>query len=90
MKKKYTITFTVDASYPYIDSADKHVKKMSRDFDQYLKEWAMNQEHIVPVLFEPHPSGAIDHDANATVRVKVKRDKEVILDSWFDILSKDF
>lgn len=94
MKKKYTITFTVDANYPYIDSADKHAAKLSRDFDKYLKEYvgpdSETGKHIVPALFEPSKHGAVGHDANGTVRVKIVRDKEVILDTWWDVLSKDF
>jgi hypothetical protein len=93
MKKKFTITFTVDASYPYIHSDncnEKTIEKLAKDFDKWLKEWAMMHEDIVPVLYKPNRSGAIEHDANATVRVKIKRDKEVILDTWWDVLSRDF
>lgn len=90
MKKKYKITFIVDAHYPFIE---KHLKKMSKDFDQWLKDWASPKsagEQIMPTLYEPNKSGAIEHSPNGTVRVKIVRDGETILDTWWDELSPDF
>jgi len=89
MKKTYTITFKVDVNYPYVE---KYEKRMAKEFDTWLKEWAENTAagQIVPVLYEPNKGGAIEHDANGTVRVKIIRDKEVILNTWWDVLSKDF
>lgn len=90
MKKKYKITFEVDAHYPYVE---KNIKKLSKDFDKWLKDWSGTEgagEQIMPVLYEPHKSGAIEHSPNGTVRVKIVRDGEIILDTWWDVLSDDF
>jgi hypothetical protein len=85
MRKKATITFTIDAHYPYIDD-EKLMKKLSKDFDQYLKDWCAPSDEIVPVLCQAKRS----HFPNAKVVVKIKRDKEVILETWWDVLSPDF
>jgi hypothetical protein len=86
MKKKYKITFEVDASYPYID---KYLKRMSKDFDDWLKEWATSQD-VVPLLFQPGKNGSNENIGNAHIKVKIVRDKEVILDAAWDQLSDDF
>lgn len=88
MKKKYKITFTVDAHYPY---ATKYIKRMEKDFDNWLKEWAtMEDNSPVPLLFEPNKNGALENQANAHVKVKIIRDGETILDTAWDQLSDDF
>jgi hypothetical protein len=92
MKKKATITFTIDAHYADVD--EKFIKTLSKDFDQWLKDWAMNQDKLVPILYEPFPKGegkgSYEMDPSARVTVKIKRDNEVILDTAWDELSDDF
>jgi hypothetical protein len=86
MKKKFQITFTVDCNYPYIE---KETKKLAKAFDQWLKDWSSSEssgQDIIPILYTPGD----EHQANGTVRVKITRDKEVILDTWWDALSPDF
>lgn len=91
MKKKYTITFTVDAHYPHID---KHLKKLSKDFDKWLKQWATecdSAEQIMPTLYEPNKKyGSIEHAPSGKVRVKIVRDGEIILETHWEELSNDF
>ena len=94
MKKKFTITFKVDTHYPGIDT-DKVAKKLSKDFEQWLKDWASSSgEDIMPILYEPpgkkDGEGDWEHDPNGTVRVKIKLDNKIILDTWWDKLSDDF
>ena len=91
MKKTYTITFTVDVHYPNVN---KHLKKMSKDFDNWIKEWATKcdgAEQIMPTLYEPNKKyGDIAHDPSGKVRVKVVRDGEVILKTSWEELANDF
>lgn len=88
MRKKYKITFEINAHYPH---AEKYIKRLSKDFDKWLLEWATSDQHIpVPLLFEPNKNGAIEHQANAGVKVKIVRDGEIILDTNYDVLSDDF
>ena len=88
MKRKYKITFEVDAQYPYIET---HLKKISKDFDKWLIDWAtMESNTPIPLLFTPHKDGATGEQANAHVKVKIVRDDETILDTAWDSLSDDF
>jgi hypothetical protein len=88
MKRKFTITFEVNAHYPHIE---KETKKLAKAFDQWLHDWADSDSaprDIMPVLYTGNPGN--EHQANGTVRVKITRDKEIILDTWWDELSDDF
>lgn len=90
MKKKFVITFTADTHYSYVDT-DKLAENLSKSFEQWLKDWtASSGENIMPVLYESHRDGAVEHSPSGTVRVKVKVDNKIILDTWWDELSGDF
>jgi hypothetical protein len=88
MKRKYKITFEVDAQYPYVDS---HLKKLSKDFDNWLIRWATMEENTpTPLLFTQCKTGALEQPPNAHIKVKIVRDGETILDTAWDQLSEDF
>ena len=88
MKRKYKITFEVDAYYPYIET---YLARVSKDFDKWLIDWATNEANSpVPLLFTPSKHGANENSGNAHVKVKIVRDKEIILDTAWDQLSDDF
>ena len=45
----------------------------------------------MPSLYEPTKNnGDIEHFPNGCIRVQIVRDKEVILETWWDELSSDF
>jgi hypothetical protein len=86
MKRKFKITFEVDCKYPYIE---KETEKLSKAFDQWLKDWSSpdsSGRDIIPVLYDRTD----EHQPNGTVRVKIIRDGEEILNAWWDELSNDF
>lgn len=86
MKRKFKITFEVDCTYPYIH---KETKSLAKAFDQWLKDWSSSNssgKDIVPVLYDKHD----EHQPNGCVRVKIERDGETILETWWDELSDDF
>ena len=88
MKTRYQITFDIDLDYPTLT---KDNKKMSKDFNKWLIEWAKMQnghDAPIPVLFSTGADS--EHQPSGTVRVKVVRDKETLLDTWWDELSDDF
>jgi hypothetical protein len=88
MKRKYKITFEIDAHYPMVDT---HLKKLSKDFDMWLVEWATSEDNApTPLLFIPSKHGAVEQPPNAHVKVKIVRDGETILDTAWDQLSDDF
>jgi len=98
MRKKFKITFEVDCNYPHIDNAVpiRSSTKMIKDFEQWLKDWTNSSgKDIMPILYEPArgktgSKGDWEHAPNGTVKVKIVRDKETILDTWWDVLSDDF
>lgn len=88
MKRKYKITFEVDAVYPYIHKEDEN-EEVAKDFDQWLLDWSDSSgapKDIIPMLYNSEGK----HQPNGTVRVKVERNDEVILNKWWDELSDDF
>jgi hypothetical protein len=88
MKTKYSITFTVDAQYPYVE--DEAV--MNDQLIKWLKKWAIDEDHSpLPTLLEQSVK-AYDgqQQPNGCVRVKILKDGDQILDTWWDQLSDDF
>jgi len=88
MKRKFKITFEVDCNYP---SIHKETKRLAKTFDDWLQDWADSDsapKDIIPILYTGAPG--IEHQPNGTVRVKIIRDEEIILDTWWDDLSDDF
>lgn len=86
MKRKFKITFEVDCTYPHIH---KETKQLAKAFDQWLKDWSSSEssgKDIIPKLYTPGE----EHQPNGCVRVKIMRDEEIILDTWWDELSDDF
>lgn len=77
MKKKCKITFEITVEYPF---AKTHVKRLSKDFDKWLKDWALAEDNmLIPVLLQPNKTGAIEQTANAATKITIVRDDEVIL-----------
>ena len=88
MKRKFKIIFEVDCNYPNIDNTVpiKSSKKMIKDFDQWLKDWAMDDNHTpLPLLYKKFKNKPSEECATTgRVVVKVERDKEVILHKAYD------
>lgn len=86
IKRKFKIIFEVDCQYPFIEMDNQ---KITKAFDQWIKDWSSSEvagENIMPILYVKQQ----EHQANGTVKVKVTRDNETILDTSWDELSNDF
>lgn len=85
MKRKVKITFEVICEYPYLE---KETKKLSKDFDNWLKEWSGKNsagQDIVPLLY----LDCEEHTAHALIKVKIVRDKEKIQQKSWNKFAKD-
>ena len=81
MKRKVKITLTLDIDYPDLE---KETKQLSKDFDQWLKDWAKNIENYpIPFLYKH----AIEYTPNSNIKVKITTDKKIILQTS---LSEEF
>ena len=85
MKTNYKITIEVDANYPL----DKLSTKMKEQLNKNIIDW-VRQEGIMPSVYEPTKGYSIEHQPSGKISVKIVRDKEIILDTWWDELSDDF
>jgi hypothetical protein len=82
MRRKFKITFEADVMYPDIK---KESKRLSKDFDNWIKEWAMDEDHSpLPLLFEKYKGSLEECEPSGRVSVKVERDGEVILHEAYD------
>ena len=79
MKKKYKITFEIEADYPYIN---KYIKKMTKDFNNWLIEWSTMEDIApIPLLFLKDKTGDPVHFPDYTIKVKIVSDGETILNT---------
>jgi len=83
MRKKVKITFEIDVMYPDVD---KETKQLSKDFDQWLKDWAMDDNHPpLPLLYKKFKNKPSEECIpSGRVSVKVERDEEIILHDAYD------
>lgn len=82
MKRKVKITFEFNVEYPEIK---KETKRLSKDFDNWLKSWSADPgNHPLPLLFRKVKGSYEGYLPSSLTKVKVVRDKEVIFDQDFE------
>lgn len=67
--------------YPDVD---KETKQLSKDFDQWIKDWSMDDNHT-PLLYKKFRDKPSEECFSyGRVSVKIKRDEEIILHDAYD------
>lgn len=91
MKKKVTLTIKLDVDYPDIEP--KLIKKLTKEFEDHLKYWAKGIPNLggpfrlIPILHEPFEDCDGDYEINAegSLSVKIKSDKDILLDKTWEV-----